>query len=216
MANEDEENLDGKSSSSKIPLLEDIFKFKKVGIKDVFYHNLKNIENNYKLSIDDIKKYSSNNLENIMNHIDTNYDTIKSSSSTLFKPRGQKPEKTREQKLREKFAVEFKQYVAAHGQIGKAYQDTWHELASRADKGLLLALPQSAFIPVAQAYEFAKQTKNEEEFFAGFNGALNDGTVQIWAETILSLFKQNSIGGGNYGKNGATRTEDSQSLRGVA
>src|SRR3989344_7119833 len=142
MANEDEENLDGKSShsnpeddkkkrkgllSSKILLLEDIFKFKNKKIKDVFYNNLKNIENNYKIFNDDINKYSSNNLEKIMNI----NDTINSSSSALFKTRGQKPEKIREQELREKFAAEFKQYVAAHGQIDKAYQDTWHELASR-------------------------------------------------------------------------------------
>jgi len=59
-------------------------------------------------------------------------------------------------------------------------------------------LPIEDFYYAAEAYEFARQVKQEEPFFRGLSESIPKGTVSKWAKTIIQYFRETSKGAGNY------------------
>jgi len=85
--------------------------------------------------------------------------------------------------------------------VQEGYKPTFLKFAATlGEPERLKALPESHFYAAAQAYEFARQHGVSDDFFTGLNDSLRQGTVDKWANAIITHFREDAKGGEVYRK----------------
>jgi len=97
-----------------------------------------------------------------------------------------------------KVMLDYPEYAEHIASIDSQYFDSYMKFSEKIGIDTLQKLHAEDMYSVTEAFEFAKQTRNQARFYQGLKESIEKGSVNKWSKTIIKYFRDNAKGAGNY------------------